>query len=81
VGRGRVSPGYALNWAPGSGVARVPGALGQEIFCATRQQKTSEFEMKNRCRSSEKAKTVVILFFLEGNKTPHLAHEMISTKL
>jgi len=46
--------------------------------------KTTEFKVKNRCKSAEEAKsrtiTVVILFLFEGNKT-HLTLEMSLTKL
>jgi len=34
-----------------SGLARVHCALGQETFLRPLQQKTTEFEVKNRCKS------------------------------
>jgi len=39
-----------------SGVARVPCALGQEIFLRPPSTKVTEFELKNRCKSAEEAK-------------------------
>jgi len=39
-----------------SGVARVHRALGQETHLRPRQQKTTEFEVKNRCKGEEEAK-------------------------
>jgi len=53
----------------GSGVARVPCALG--LFLRPLSTKTTEFEVKNNCKNLEDAK----LFFFEGNK-PHLVLEM-----
>jgi len=49
----------------GSGVARVPCALGQEIFLRPLSTKTTEFEAKNRRKSAEKLKTehLLQLFF------------------
>jgi len=44
-----------------SGVARVPCALGQEIFLHLLPTKTTEFEVKNSCKSLEDAKFVVFL--------------------
>jgi len=44
-----------------SGVARVPCALGQEIFLHPLSTKTTEFEVKNKCKSAEKAKTEHLL--------------------
>jgi len=55
----------------GSGVARVPCALGQEIFLRFLSTKTTEFEVKNKCKSAEEAKTehsAVILFFFREIK-------------
>jgi len=39
-----------------SGVARIPCALGQDIFLRPLSIKTTEFEVKNRCKSAEEAK-------------------------
>jgi len=39
-----------------SGVARVPCALGQEIFLRPPSTKPAEFEVKNRYKCMEKAK-------------------------
>jgi len=39
----------------GSGVARVPCALGQEMFLRPLSTKTIEFEVKNRCKSEKEA--------------------------
>jgi len=39
------------------GVARVPCALGQEIFLRLLSTKITEFEVKNRCKSVKEAKT------------------------
>jgi len=44
-----------------SGVAREPCALGQEIFLRPLSTKTTEFEVKNRCKSVEEAKTEHLL--------------------
>jgi len=41
-----------------SGVARVPCALGQEIFLRPLSAKTTEFEVKNACKNLEDAKFV-----------------------
>jgi len=47
----------AKQWGQmGSGVARVPCALGQEIFLQPPSTKTAEFEVKNRYKSAEEAK-------------------------
>jgi len=40
-----------------SGVARVPCTLGQEIFLRPLLTKPTEFEVKNRCKIAEEAKT------------------------
>jgi len=65
-----------------NGVARVPCALGQEIFSrAPCQQKTIEFKGQNKCeRAKTEHFTVVILVLFEGHKT-HVALEMNTTKL
>jgi len=42
-----------------SGVARVPCALGQEIFLCPLPTKTTEFEVKNSCKNFEDAKLVL----------------------
>jgi len=39
-----------------SGLARVPCALGQEIFLRPPSTKTTKFEVKNSCKSAEEAK-------------------------
>jgi len=44
-----------------SDVARVPCALGQNIFVPP-PIKTAEFEVKNRCKSAEEAKAEHLLF-------------------
>jgi len=38
-----------------SGVAGVPCVLGQEIFLRLPSTETTEFEVKNRCKSAEEA--------------------------
>jgi len=43
----------------GSGVARVPGAPGQEIFLRLLSTKTTEFEVKKRGNNLKKAKIVL----------------------
>jgi len=52
-------------WVKSSGVARVPYALGQGIILRPLSTKTTEFEVKNRCKSCGRSKnstfTVVIL--------------------
>jgi len=66
-----------------SGVARVPCALGQEIFLRPRQQKLQRLKLKKvrKCgRSKNRTFSVVILSVFEGNKT-HLELEMNSTRL
>jgi len=40
-----------------SGVARVPCALGQGIILRPLSTKTTKFEVKNKCKSAEEAKT------------------------
>jgi len=40
-----------------SGVARVPCALGQEIFLRPPLTKTTEFKTKNRCKKCERSKS------------------------
>jgi len=51
----------------GSGVARVPCALGQEMFLRFPSTKTIKFEVKNRFKSAEEAKAKHMLyFFLQG---------------
>jgi len=52
--------GMTIN-LPGSGVARVPCALGQEIFLRPLSKRTTEFEVKNRCKSVKEAKTEHLL--------------------
>jgi len=44
-----------------SGVARVPRALGQGIILRPLSTKTTEFEVKNWCKSTEEAKTEHLL--------------------
>jgi len=44
-----------------SGVARVPCALGQEIFLRLPSTKLSEFELKNRCKNAEEVKVEHLL--------------------
>jgi len=59
-------------------------ALGQEIFLRPPLTKTTEFEVKNRCKSPKEAKAEHLLqlfcSFLSDNKT-HLTLELNSTKL
>jgi len=43
-----------------SGVARVPCALGQEIFLQPLSTKTTEFEVKNSFKILEDAKFVLV---------------------
>jgi len=68
----------------GSGVARVLYALGQETFLRSLSTKTTEFEVKKKCKSAEeaKAKQLLSVFYssFSGNKT-HFALEINSTKL
>jgi len=66
-----------------SGIARVPCALGQEIFLLPPSTKTTEFELKIGAevqRSKSRTSTVANLSFFKGNKTL-LALETNSTKL
>jgi len=69
-----------------SGVPRVPCALRQEIFLRLPSTKLTEFELKNRCKSTEKTNPecpiccIVTWFFFERNKM-HLTLETNSTKL
>jgi len=59
------------------GVARVSCALGQEIFLHPPSTKTTEFEVKNRCKKAEKQKqNIYSSYFVrpEGSKT-HLVLE------
>jgi len=42
-----------------SGVARVPCALGQEIFLRSLSTKTTKFEVKNSCKNLEDVKFVL----------------------
>jgi len=49
-------------WALGRGVVRVPCALGQEIFLRPLSTKTTEFEVKNRCKLEKKAEHLLELF-------------------
>jgi len=44
-----------------SGAARIPCALGQGIILRPLSTKSTEFEMKNRCKSAEEAKTEYLL--------------------
>jgi len=44
-----------------SGVARVPCALGQEIFLCSPSTKLTEFELKNRCKNVKEAKAKHLL--------------------
>jgi len=48
-------------WGKISGVARVPCALGQEIFLRPLSTKTTEFEVKNRCKVVNEAKAEYLL--------------------
>jgi len=60
-------PGQFTADVMGSGVARVPCALGQEIFLRSLPTNSTEFEVKNRCKSVEEKSrkfTVVILIIL-----------------
>jgi len=41
----------------GSGVARVPCALGQEIFLRSLLTKSTEFKVKNRHKIADETKT------------------------
>jgi len=50
-----------LPYSVPSGIARVLCALGQEIFLRPLSTKTTEFEMKNRCKNAEEAKTEHLL--------------------
>jgi len=50
-------PVYRAN----SAVARVSCALGQEIFLHPSSTKTTEFEVKNRCKCAEEAKAELVL--------------------
>jgi len=52
----------------GSGVARVPCALGQKIFLPPRKKyscppssKLTEFELRNSCKNAEEAKAEHLL--------------------
>jgi len=60
-------PSYAT-----SGVARIPCALGQEIFLRPPSTKLTEFKLKNWCKSTEEAKAEYLLqlfvSFLSGIK-------------
>jgi len=62
----------------------VPCALGQGKILRPLSTKTTEFGVKNMFKNFGRSKirtfTVVILLFLEGNKT-RIALEMILTKL
>jgi len=51
----------SLSPGRGSGVARVPCALGQEIFLRPPSTKLTEFELKSRCKSAEEAKAEHLL--------------------
>jgi len=46
---------------PASGIAKVPCALGVEIFFHPPSTKLTEFELKNRCKSEEEAKAEHLL--------------------
>jgi len=59
-----------------SSVARVPCALGQEIFLRPLLTKTTEFEVKK----AAKILKMQIFFFFEDNK-PRLVREINLTKL
>jgi len=66
-----------------SGVARVPCALGQEIFLRPLLTKLTKFELKNRYKSAEEGKAEICSSYLvlfPRNKM-HLALETNSTKL
>jgi len=53
----RASALYSINLGSIlSGVARVPYALGQETFLRPSSTKTTEIELKNRCKRAEEAK-------------------------
>jgi len=52
---------FICQGASTSGVARVPCALGQEIFLRPPSTKIIEFELKNRCESAEEAKAEYLL--------------------
>jgi len=47
---------FIPKYVSGSGVARVPCALGQEIFLLPPSTKLTEFELKNSCKNAEEAK-------------------------
>jgi len=47
--------------ATGSGVARVPCALGQEIFLCPPSAKHTEYELKISCKRAEEAKVEPLL--------------------
>jgi len=68
----------------GSGVRySVPWGKKYYFENAPTLNKTTEYEVKNRCKSAEEVKTEHLLqfcSFFEGNK-PHLALEMNLTKL
>jgi len=42
-----------------SDVARIPCALGQEIFLRSLSTKTTEFKVKNSCKNLEDAKFIL----------------------
>jgi len=43
------------------GVARVPRALGKEIFLLLPPTKSTEFEVKSRCKNAEEATAIHLL--------------------
>jgi len=47
-----------------SGVVRVPYAMGQGIILRPLSTKTTNFEMKNRCKSAEEEKTITVSYFV-----------------
>jgi len=68
-----VHPNIVLVVMMSSGVARVPCALGQETFFRPPLTKTTEFEVKNRCKSAKEAKAEHLLlsffFFFESKRS------------
>jgi len=49
-------------WLRHFSVARVPSALGQEIFLRSPSTKTTEYEVKNRCKRTKEAKVEHLLW-------------------
>jgi len=49
-------PGGSYIWY--SGVARISCAMGREVFLRPSLTKSTEFEVKNRCKRAEEAKRI-----------------------